>query len=147
MAPNTLQKPITTPPPTPACTHHNPELWFPEIGDPTGPAIAICTTCPIRETCLHDAITRNETHGIWGGAGQSRRRTLRRAWRQGPDEYTTATAAHFRALDDQRTATDRQILCSYGPDATHGRRVTYARACRCEPCTLAAAYYTAKSRT
>jgi WhiB family redox-sensing transcriptional regulator len=30
-------------------------------------AKAICAGCPVRQPCLEWALTRPETHGIWGG--------------------------------------------------------------------------------
>ena len=142
------------PPNTPACSPNNPELahltprarvdlWFPTVDDGAnhgGDAIRICASCPQREPCLRAAVERAEPAGIWGGAGQSRRRVLRRALVEG--RYGRVAAAHFRVLDGVEQPTDRFMLRSYGGGATHGRRVTYARACRCEACGLAASFET-----
>lgn len=56
-----------------------PEIFFPEgyLGKP-GPepdyhneasmaARALCAGCPLRETCLDGAVSRQEPYGIWGG--------------------------------------------------------------------------------
>lgn len=104
-------------------------------------ATRICASCPIREDCLHEAVTLRITDGIWGGAGTSRRRALRRAWREG--KYGQAEHAHFKQLDGKPlTRVDRQALAAYGPDATHGSRETYARGCReCDACAAAASLY------
>lgn len=119
-------------------------VWFPEARPGTSnhglEAIRICTGCPIRETCLREAVARGEPAGIWGGAGQSRRRVLRRAFVAG--RYDRVAAAHFRTLDNVEHPTDRYLLQAFGEGATHGRRVTYARGCDCEPCTLSASFET-----
>lgn len=50
--------------------HHDPDLWFPEPGEPrirTVRALWICAGCPVREECLADAFAKNEKHGIRGG--------------------------------------------------------------------------------
>lgn len=44
-------------------------------------AKAVCTSCPVRETCLEYAITTNQEYGIWGGTSEEERRVLRRKWR------------------------------------------------------------------
>ena len=55
------------------CAQTDPELWFPERGEPAHAARAICATCPVRERCLAWAMAqegdlpRAYRHGIWGG--------------------------------------------------------------------------------
>lgn len=41
-------------------------------------AKAICDTCPVREACLDEALSRDEHHGVWGGLDADERRELRR---------------------------------------------------------------------
>ncbi len=144
---------IEGPPPLSAsCLGHPPTLWFPEKGKGKGdggggtahPAVAICQGCELRVSCLDGAVRRNETFGIWGGAGEARRRVLRRALRAGPVSYDRAIRSHFRVIDGLEDPVDRVVLQAFAAGATHGRRVTYARGCRCEPCTLAAACNTAR---
>ena len=53
-------------------------IFFPESGDPVGPAKAICRACPVREQCLADALERGEVHGVWGGLSAKERRKYRR---------------------------------------------------------------------
>lgn len=122
----------------PACAGHPLDLWFPvrhRGGDNHGrTAKSICRGCPIRVDCLTGAVARNEQHGIWGGAGEADRRVLRRAWRVGGPAWLTALGAHFDRLD----GVDAPVPLSHGAGATHGRRVTYARGCRCPECSLAA---------
>lgn len=107
-------------------------------------AKAICAGCPIRRECLVGALARNEEHGIWGGAGEQRRRTLRRAQAGGDLEATLA--AHWRNLDGRPEAGDDELLAAFGPGATHGNPATYAKGCRCEPCCLAVAGRTAATK-
>jgi len=69
-----------------ACVTADSDLFFP-IGV-TGPAVgqiaaakAVCSTCPVCDTCLEFAIATNQEYGVWGGASEEERRALRRAWR------------------------------------------------------------------
>ncbi len=123
----------------PACNGLPTEWFFPErdtgVDNHGARAKAACRGCPVREACLMAALDRNEEHGIWGGAGEQRRRTLRRAQAAGVLE--AALAAHWRALDRVPAAGDRVLLAGFGAQATHGRPGTYAKGCRCDPCSLA----------
>jgi WhiB family redox-sensing transcriptional regulator len=124
----------------------DPDLWFLERGDGAGTAaVKVCAGCPVREACLEAAVRRNEQHGVWGGAGGNRRKALRKHLRNGEEVFGRALAAHFRILDGCEGPDDRLMLGVFGAKATHGRRVTYAKGCRCEACTLSAALNTAKS--
>ena len=51
----------------PACQDVNPDLFFPEPGEPDGRARAVCLPCPVRRECYELARARGEEHGIWGG--------------------------------------------------------------------------------
>ncbi len=61
-----------------ACLDTHPDLFFPLRGQPTAPAVAICSTCPVRADCLAFAIDEGINHGIWGGLSARQRRALRR---------------------------------------------------------------------
>lgn len=61
-----------------ACIGADAAIFFPESGDPVGPAKAICRACPVREQCLADALERGEVHGVWGGLSAKERRKYRR---------------------------------------------------------------------
>ena len=61
-----------------ACRHADPELFFPERGRAIDQAVDVCASCPVRATCLADALLRGERHGIWGGTSERTRRILRR---------------------------------------------------------------------
>lgn len=67
-----------------SCRHTDPELFFP-VGV-TGPAIEVisaakevCAQCPVQAECLEFALTTNQECGIWGGATEEERRSIRRA--------------------------------------------------------------------
>jgi WhiB family redox-sensing transcriptional regulator len=60
-----------------ACRGMNPDLFFPERGDPTMPAKAVCSQCPVRAECLRDALGQRERFGVWGGLSERERRVLR----------------------------------------------------------------------
>ncbi|AWL36853.1 MULTISPECIES: WhiB family transcriptional regulator [Streptomyces] len=70
-----------------ACRDEDPDLFFP-IGT-TGPALvqteeakAICRSCPVRQQCLDWALENNQDTGVWGGLGETERRTLKRRSRR-----------------------------------------------------------------
>lgn len=122
-----------------ACLDHpHPELWWPVRGDGATSAAAaakdVCKTCPMIRPCLEQALARREEHGIRGGAGGDLMRWLRRAWLSGGETWERAFEAHLGQLDGESGAVNRN-----GPGATHGLPVTYARGCRCRPCSLAIA--------
>jgi WhiB family redox-sensing transcriptional regulator len=39
----------------------------------------ICSGCGVRDECLHAALDRHETYGIWGGLNEFERRSLARS--------------------------------------------------------------------
>jgi WhiB family redox-sensing transcriptional regulator len=126
-----------------ACRGGLPAAWFyPERetgADNHGArAKAVCAGCPVRRECLASALRRREPAGIWGGAGEARRRGLLRAARTDPEGLVPMLAAHWRDLDGCPEDGDVALLASFGEGATHGRRVTYAKGCRCVACTWAA---------
>ena len=61
-----------------ACKHVDPNLFFPERGASLRIARAMCAECPVRLQCLEYALDNNETCGVWGGASERERRTMRR---------------------------------------------------------------------
>lgn len=124
-----------------ACRDQPREWWFPvkaEGQDNHGRrAIDFCKICPALQPCLEAALERNESEGIWGGAGGDRMRSLRRAWvrgRRDPRVWLEAFERHVAILDGAPDLVDRN-----GTHATHGLRSTYNRGCRCMPCRWAAA--------
>lgn len=59
-----------------ACRGMDPALFFPEQGEHTDEAKAVCDGCCVREFCLEDGVA--ERHGIWGGLSERQRRRLGR---------------------------------------------------------------------
>lgn len=53
--------------PSALCAQVDPELFFPNKGEPTRAARRICPACPERAACLQWALDNNEQHGVWGG--------------------------------------------------------------------------------
>jgi len=45
----------------------NPDLFFAESPLDVARAKALCQDCPVRATCLADALNRGEPWGVWGG--------------------------------------------------------------------------------
>jgi WhiB family redox-sensing transcriptional regulator len=39
----------------------------------------ICSGCTVRDECLHAALDRHESYGIWGGLNEFERRSLARS--------------------------------------------------------------------
>lgn len=58
------------------CMETAPDAFFPERGESTAPAKAVCVGCPVRTECLNYAVTRNERFGVWGGLSERERRPL-----------------------------------------------------------------------
>ena len=59
------------------CAGVDPELFFPQRGESTVEAKAVCRACPVRAQCLDYALSINERNGIWGGTSERQRRTIR----------------------------------------------------------------------
>jgi len=58
-----------------ACVGSDPRLFFPERGEATRPAKAVCAGCPVAEECLDAGMW--EKFGIWGGLSERERRRRR----------------------------------------------------------------------
>lgn len=71
----------------PACAGAvNPELWFPEYRKDRNKeqhalAVAVCSTCSVKQACLEYALEYNDLDGIWGGTSLSERISMQRALR------------------------------------------------------------------
>jgi WhiB family redox-sensing transcriptional regulator len=59
------------------CRGMDPNLWFPERGEDSRPAKAVCAVCPVRTHCLEDALEHDDHFGIWGGTSERERRRIR----------------------------------------------------------------------
>lgn len=55
----------------------DPEIFFPLPSQGAAAAKAVCARCPVRVTCLEDALAKNNIYGFRGGmSGEARRREL-----------------------------------------------------------------------
>lgn len=63
-----------------ACRGVDPDLFFPERGQDTEPAKAVCRTCPVIDECLDHALRNGEKRGVWGGTSERQRRQMRSEW-------------------------------------------------------------------
>lgn len=61
-----------------ACFGIDPDVFFPTSEEEAGPALAYCSACGIRETCLAWALKSGERYGVWGGLTEQQRRRLTR---------------------------------------------------------------------
>lgn len=61
-----------------ACRYVADDAWFPDLTEPSrrSAAVAACTSCPVRRSCLAYALSENEDHGIWGGTTEVQRDAL-----------------------------------------------------------------------
>lgn len=59
-----------------ACRDEDPDLFFPDRGEATGPAKAICFACPVWDHCFEFGLYQK--FGIWAGTSERERRQLRR---------------------------------------------------------------------
>lgn len=61
------------------CAEVDPDLFFPEQGEPNSAAKKICRGCPVRGECLEYSLSLDEDpDGIWGGYSLWERRRMRR---------------------------------------------------------------------
>lgn len=60
------------------CRGVDPNLFFPEVGERTTDAVAVCDRCPVRVACLEYALDHGIKTGIWGGLGERKRRRIAR---------------------------------------------------------------------
>lgn len=61
-----------------ACLRCDNSMFFPERGEDTSEAKAVCATCPVKTDCLEHAVENRELFGIWGGTTERERRFIRR---------------------------------------------------------------------
>ncbi len=59
------------------CLGVDPDLFFPERGDSTREAKAVCQGCTVRQQCLDYALDNAVKWGIWGGKSERERRRIR----------------------------------------------------------------------
>jgi WhiB family redox-sensing transcriptional regulator len=66
-----------------ACLDQSPELFFPvgftgAANQQLEQAKRVCGGCDVRETCLRWALELGLDHGVWGGASEDERRSIKR---------------------------------------------------------------------
>lgn len=65
-----------------ACRGIDPDVFYPPSDEEADEAKAICSMCPVWETCLEYALAHREREGIWGGATERERRRIIRQRRK-----------------------------------------------------------------
>lgn len=65
------------------CLGTDPELFFPERGQTTELAKAVCRECIVREECLEYSLENGIKHGVFGGLSERERRRIRKERRLG----------------------------------------------------------------
>lgn len=65
-----------------ACRGIDPDVFYPATDEEAAEAKAVCSVCPVRETCLEYALGHRERDGVWGGATERERRRLIRQRRK-----------------------------------------------------------------
>lgn len=87
------------------CNGLDTALFFPERGESTDQARAVCATCPVQTECLQGALDRNERFGIWGGTSAHERIHLRR-----PIQVRTISCGTTAGYDKHRR--DDTTICN-----------------------------------
>ncbi|ABS03252.1 WhiB family transcriptional regulator [Kineococcus radiotolerans] len=64
------------------CAQVDTDVFFPEQGESSRPAKAICARCEVRDQCLQLALDNGERHGVWGGIAERPRRDMSRDLRR-----------------------------------------------------------------
>lgn len=49
------------------CHTCDPNLFFDESASSVKEAKSLCRACPLRRSCLAEALARGESRGVWGG--------------------------------------------------------------------------------
>ena len=65
-----------------ACNGLDPAVFFPDSDEAAVEAIAICSECAVRVSCLEHALVLREKDGVWGGATDRERRRIIRQRRR-----------------------------------------------------------------
>lgn len=65
------------------CAQTDPEAFFPDKGDSTRAAKAMCASCDVTTQCLQYALDNHERFGVWGGHSERERRKILRARENG----------------------------------------------------------------
>lgn len=90
-----------------ACRGHDTSIFFPDQGESTVQARAICADCPVKRPCLDESVS-NEELGVWGGQ-TARARLGARSYRPKAPRPPTCyerTVAELSATDQWVTANE-----------------------------------------
>ena len=88
-----------------ACKNLDVTAWYPDLATLDGRALAdhahrICHHCPVRQSCLDEALRNDEPDGIWGGLDPTQRQQLQARRRAARHDALTA----IRKLAHEETA-------------------------------------------
>lgn len=126
----------------------DPAIFFPEVGGNKGAKQArrICATCPVKQPCLYDALSNNETMGIWGGMTYRQRLAYGNALGiSRADPAYLARKAEMRALGfvkpTFRNTRKQHGRCLFPGTKRCGARSGYVDGCRDDMCFAADANY------
>jgi WhiB family redox-sensing transcriptional regulator len=104
-----------------ACKGKPQEPFFPDRGESTAKAKAMCATCPVSDECLAYAMDKGMKVGIWGGKSERQRRELRIKWR--PLRHCRECRKEFRAPPRMR-----QFYCSHECERSWHNRIQRQKA-------------------
>lgn len=82
------------------CAQVDPELFFPEKGQTSKVAKAICASCDVRQQCLEYALETGQVFGVWGGLGEAERRRVRVA-QDGPVRHLPSPRQLTAEISDE----------------------------------------------
>lgn len=61
------------------CAQTDPDVFYPDNGQPSRHAKRFCATCPVKTPCLDYALRHDERFGVWGGLSERQRRDYKPA--------------------------------------------------------------------
>lgn len=82
------------------CAETDPGAFFPEDGEPAGPAKRVCRSCPVRAECLDYALSTGQEYGVWGGMSEQERRQLKPAADGQPAERRCLKGLHVMTTEN-----------------------------------------------
>lgn len=115
------------------CAEVGIDLFFPEKGEPTKDAKAVCQLCPVRSECLQYALQNDERFGIWGGMSEQERhqiQPLRRARRTDLADNLCRRGLHIMEganLAVNRNGSRRCVACKRVQEVDRNARRRAAR--------------------
>ncbi len=73
-----------------ACREHPEVVFFPELGQSSAPAKAVCERCLVRDECRAHALADPTLNGVWGAMSEPERREARKVRSAGWRGHTAA---------------------------------------------------------